>query len=469
MSGHGRIFPRAQYSSSAMNGTPVQPDHQHPPLDQPHSSQNMTTPQRIAVELQFQDILNSISNIRDQLDYWCDRVQQAEAAQAVLEERFKDIKGRTLCQRQNQTARVLYELLSGRLEALEQSLTEVEGNGSAHSESNRNVENESNRSAMKIAAIIKTNSLHPKTTKPGSLNLLPEDYTVLTEEGLFKLLRDIDFGELSHLQLLSKLDNRSIPRDIPISCDITIPNPPSIFYVLRCGPGASYIVNHPACRRSAARRAEELEAHGVRDLRVVRLSYYLKRAKRSEEEERRANKSFALWQKTARPPQYAYDLGQLVLTGIEECQDDLDFIPTRFNLMVDMISPRKPVWLVMRPDFKPSNPGDPDRDQTRKYLTLPSEQHTGDHRNGPGNHTRTEINCCVAARVAKSITELRIVPESFNCSFISKLYDGSEYGMKLLPDADVRVQYVMPSFDEIMQTVGEGCSAVIDSDDEYYN
>ncbi|KAI0434019.1 hypothetical protein F5Y09DRAFT_350106 [Xylaria sp. FL1042] len=458
----GKESTRAKHRPSGMNGTPVQPNQPHPP-------QNMTAARVIVGEtgkLEFEDILNSIANIRDQLDDWGQRVQEVEAAQALLQERFDNFKGREQYQRQNQTARVLYELLVGRLEALEKAANDVQKNDSTHSETTENIENESNNLAMKTATIIKTRELHPITTNPVSLSLAPEDYTVLTEQGLFNLLRDIDFRVRSHLQLLCRLDSHTVPRDIPISCDITIPNPPSIFYVLRGGPGAAYIANHPACRISATRRVEELEAHGMKDLRVLRLSYHLKKENRSKQEEQQANNSLALWKKTARPPQYAYDLGQLILMGIEECQNREDFVPTKFNLVVDMISPRKPVWLIMRPEFYPAKPGDPDGDITRKYLTLPSEHNTGDHRSGPGNYTRTEINCCVAARVSKSITEVRAVPESFDHSFIPKLYDGSEHGMKLLPDADVRVQFVIPSYEEIMQTVGQGRSVIIDSDDE---
>ncbi|KAI1422355.1 hypothetical protein F5Y12DRAFT_799648 [Xylaria sp. FL1777] len=417
----------------------------------------------------FKDIVN----LRDQIEYWSQRVQAAESAQASLEDRLEYLSGRDLkarVQGLHLTAKTVYELLIGRIEALETALKDKQSEGGQHSELVRITQNEANDIAVGVSSVGVTTPVtySPSgTTAHTSFGLVKQPYKpVLTNESLMDLLRSIDFGDNSHLRLLCKLDSRDIPRAYAVSCDITIPDPYEINYVIQSGPGTSYIADHPACRPSILRNVEKLEAHGIQELRVLRLSYSVETEGYTPEEELDATRRLELWKRTARPPRYVYELGELVLAGIDHGQADNDYVPTKFNVVVDMVSPQKPVWLFMRPEFEPVKLGDPDNDQARKYLTLPSEGNNGDHMGDYADHSRIEIGACAAARIAKKIREIDLLEPAVGHSYVLIRYDGSEFGMKMLPDVEVRVQFVIPGYEEIVEGVGEGCSATMNSDNE---
>ncbi|KAI0903553.1 hypothetical protein F4823DRAFT_568570 [Ustulina deusta] len=435
----------------------------YPPREDHHSYRNKRSTFHID-GFENTSSYTSIVNLRNQLNHWTDRVQKVETAQAYLEDRFESLRGRRLrsrSQSRNLNARILYELFVGRIEELEKNLKNMQSKRNQHSEIGQITENEPDDIAKNTADIGMLNS--------ATRGLEIQDHVApWTQDGFIKFLRSIDFRLDSHLQLLCRLDSRDVSRDLSISCNITIPNPPEIDYILRSGPNASYIADHPACRSSRVKDMEELEEHDLKDLRVLRLSYYLKAADRTPNEEQEAERCLAEWKKTARPPRYVYDLGQLVLTGIGEDQENNNpFFPTKFNLVIDMISPQKPVWLFMRPEFEPVEPNKPDMDKTTKYITLPSQYHTGDHSRGLGNRTRTDLSSCVAARIAKKMTDINLTQRRLDYNPLQR-YDGSEYGMKMLPNSDVRVRFVTPGYEEIMEAVGLGCAAAIEGSDEGY-
>ncbi|KAI0480709.1 hypothetical protein GGR56DRAFT_671799 [Xylariaceae sp. FL0804] len=200
---------------------------------------------------------------------------------------------------------------------------------------------------------------------------------VLANGALARVLQTTDFGSLAQLRALKFLDTRAAPRDAVLFCDSASFAMFQVDYMLRGGPSASYIADHPSVSPflpgspssssfsssypdvdgvSAAaaeealggpdevaewvRRTRRLAAAGLAGCRVLELDVRLHEPTAAAaaaadpaaaESER---KVFAWWRARHRPPRYVYDLGQLFLR--RKGQDRFDLLPTKYNLVVDI-------------------------------------------------------------------------------------------------------------------------------------
>ncbi|RYP54615.1 hypothetical protein DL768_000675 [Monosporascus sp. mg162] len=164
----------------------------------------------------------------------------------------------------------------------------------------------------------------------------------LSNKGLKELLQKVDFRNVAHLGALNALDGLTTPRDCVMFCDTQSSALFQVDYILRTGTTATYIRGG---RVSIMHRDKEFSDGGLKGLRVLRvfLTY--------EPENPNDRRKFEEWERKNAPPKYMYDVGQLFVRRCGQGRQEL--FGTQYNLMLDITKPRKPVWLVMRPEYTP--------------------------------------------------------------------------------------------------------------------
>ncbi|RYO87725.1 hypothetical protein DL762_004118 [Monosporascus cannonballus] len=165
----------------------------------------------------------------------------------------------------------------------------------------------------------------------------------LSNKGLKELLQKVDFCNMAHLRALNALDDRATPRDCIMFFDAHSSSPTfQVDYILRTGTTATYI---NGAQHSSKKREKEFSDRGLKGLRVLELSItYV-----AEDPNNRCR--FKEWKKESSPPKYVYDAGQLFVRRRGQGRSEL--FGTQYNLALDITRPRKPVWLVMRPEYSP--------------------------------------------------------------------------------------------------------------------
>lgn len=164
----------------------------------------------------------------------------------------------------------------------------------------------------------------------------------LSNAGLKKLLQKVDFRKVEHLRALNTLDDCSILRDCVLFCNSQGGGPFQIDYILRTGTTSTYIQDPIATTRDQETRFNDRGLGGLR-VHHLNISY----SSEDPNEERR----FKEWKRENAPPKYIYDMGQLFLR--RRGRDRCELYPSQYNLVADITKPRKPVWLVMRPEYIP--------------------------------------------------------------------------------------------------------------------
>ncbi|KAJ8130209.1 hypothetical protein O1611_g3418 [Lasiodiplodia mahajangana] len=135
---------------------------------------------------------------------------------------------------------------------------------------------------------------------------------ILTNQGFMSILKTLDFRTRAGLRALRSIDSRAISRDISIFCDHKTFSNVDVDYVIRCGPTASYIEDHNGCEKQAPDVDMGCD-DDLRGLRLLKLSYHLTDEVRKPEDQERLTRNLEEWKAETRPPQYAYDLGELCL------------------------------------------------------------------------------------------------------------------------------------------------------------
>ncbi|KAI3336831.1 hypothetical protein HD806DRAFT_474932 [Xylariaceae sp. AK1471] len=396
-------------------------------------------------------ILKIQENLRDQVAQWSERTQQLESAHASLEKDVTNLKeGTSQLQPQDQDEK--YESLIRRIEELENTCSDQVAPTAVETHAPEagllSIQSTTDERKGCISSVEARRST-PPTQVSGTLSLRKQDYVatpILTNEGLGKLLRNINFSDLSHLRMLRELDSRKVSRDAPLFCDHVSFPLFEIDYVIRGGPTAAYIADHPSCYVSPNSdvNLDKFKLHDLEGLRVLKLTYHVKMGDRTIKEEQEAKRSITTWKKTVHPPRYIYDLGQLFLhrKGGKE-GNRFELVPTKYNIVVDIISPNKPVWLVMRPEFEPHINRNHGRSGRRDSECPFQDRHGYD------------LECCVTAQLAKKIEDLKISGGSFAHGSYPAFYQASEVVVDTSCDEAVRLQFSIPDLEEMLQIIGK--------------
>ncbi|RYP64260.1 hypothetical protein DL769_006740 [Monosporascus sp. CRB-8-3] len=165
----------------------------------------------------------------------------------------------------------------------------------------------------------------------------------LSNKGLKQLLQKVDFRNMAHLRALNVLDDRATSRDCIMFFDAHCSSSRfQVDYILRTGTTATYINDAPP---SSRKREKEFSDRGLKGLRVLELDIaYVA-------EDLNGKSRFKEWKKENAPPMYIYDVGQLFVR--RRGHDRNELFGTQYNLALDITKSRKPVWLVMRPEYAP--------------------------------------------------------------------------------------------------------------------
>ncbi|TGJ84968.1 hypothetical protein E0Z10_g3774 [Xylaria hypoxylon] len=391
---------------------------------------------QFAYDQALADIVEIQKNFRHQIGYWSERIQQVEQTVASVEMRCESVEPQNLPQQpqnNNQKGEPPHEVLATRTEALEAAQKNKKNNDSYDSGIYKPTVIGSEGIAKGISDI-------SSTTAPDSLGLESQDYTPsLTNDGLIKILKNMDFKNMAHFQLLCVLDSRTFSRKLPISCDIANCISFNVNCIIRSGPWAPSIVGHPACKRSPDGDLRKYKEHDFEKPRVVKLSYHLKGGQGGK-------RTLAEWEKAVCPPRYVYDLGQLCLNHNGEDQGDQSkLIATWFNVVVDIVEPEKPVWLIKRAGFELEEAHHPGSDRTRKRTKQPF-QPSGE----------PDSRSCIAALLAKNLTDLDFTPRPCGPMPYSEFRDALEQAMTMWWGTEVGMEFSIPGFEELMEIHEEG-------------
>ncbi|RYP43261.1 hypothetical protein DL770_011774 [Monosporascus sp. CRB-9-2] len=215
----------------------------------------------------------------------------------------------------------------------------------------------------------------------------------LSNEGLKELLLKVDFRNVVHLGALSALDDRTTPRDCVMFCDTQSFALFQVDYILRTGTTATYIGGGQV---SITQRDKVFSDRGLKRLRVLRvvLTY--------EPENPNDRRKFEEWKRKNASPKYVYDVGQLFVRRRGQGRQEL--FGTQYNLTLDITKPRKPVWLVMRPEYTP--------------VFIKKQTHS----EKPFSKSDGGLNGVVIAKLANSLAEL---------DFCRTPFDGKSHAMFL--------------------------------------
>ncbi|KAI1122688.1 hypothetical protein F5Y10DRAFT_253451 [Nemania abortiva] len=151
-----------------------------------------------------------------------------------------------------------------------------------------------------------------------------------------------------------------------------------------------------------------------------------------------------------RAPQYVYELGPLLLHRQFEASKGRRSIHniawTRFNVVIDILSPTKSLWLIMRPEFSPRAYSHPLTGQENIDSKIPFAN----------DDPSCDLYSYSSARLMKSIDDLRPYL-SFDQSSYPAFRQGLEevFGSTFGEDG-IQIQFTVPDHDEIMrEIVGE--------------
>lgn len=112
-------------------------------------------------------------------------------------------------------------------------------------------------------------------------------------------------------------------------------------YILRAGVTATYI--RCADSETDNERRMKLRERGLAGLKILEL-------KVPAPEIRDDKRKFKEWKANTEPPKYIYDVGQLFLH--RHGRDRHELFQTQFNVVIDVSKARKPVWLLLRPEYE---------------------------------------------------------------------------------------------------------------------
>ena len=299
-------------------------------------------------------------NIREQVTDWSLRVQQNEASLAALVTHIGDFSAATWREHTSQAVVGEVAPLLERIEKLEHR-HESRDHASTESDSVRSdpksvpkaptsgptTYQESTTAGIKISGSVRAGTQLEALSDVGfPMQDALWGPPTLTNKGLEKFLKNIDFRDATHLKALDCMDGQATSRDCVMFCDCQASTVLEVDYVLRTGPTVTYI----RCDDldTEKRRTKKLRKRGLEALRIRELSIS---APDSSDDRRR----FKEWKIQTKPPKYVYDIGQLFIRRRGRDRYDrgrYELIGTNFNMVIDVTKSRKPVWLLMCPEHE---------------------------------------------------------------------------------------------------------------------
>ncbi|RYO95671.1 hypothetical protein DL765_011171 [Monosporascus sp. GIB2] len=353
-----------------------------PPLDSIQEPQAKTKGNAESVK----EIRVIVENLRDQVSDWTLRAQQTETSVAALLAKIGD---GTIWKEDILALFANNSPLHGEIARLSKRVEHLENNytGCNGSHSGISTTRDPSKAALKTSTYRPDNtSTHPSTveatlrnisSKPHKMKVFSEAVVTrpaksasperagflldvlsgtgislekgcwrtqdLSNKGLKELLQKVDFCNMAHLRALHALDDRATPRDCIMFFDAHSSSPTfKVDYILRTGTTATYIND---AQPSSKKREKDFSDRGLKGLRVLELSITY------AAEDPNNKRMFKEWKKENSPPKYVYDAGQLFVRRHGQGRSEL--FGTQYNLALDITRPRKPVWLVMRPEYAP--------------------------------------------------------------------------------------------------------------------
>ncbi|KAK8022558.1 hypothetical protein PG993_013325 [Apiospora rasikravindrae] len=193
--------------------------------------------------------------------------------------------------------------------------------------------------------------LVPANFTPEAVPLLSRDqfvpYQVLTNKGYHTLLQRIKFNDVNHLVQLIKLDNVKIARKCIMFTDSKFPLY-RIDYVLHAGYGVRQMgYGAGIARHGGHDKANLLRNVDLSQLRLMKMKID-SRVMLQEDLIR-----YTEWERRWKPPAYVYDLGELHLRKLSSRGTmPITGLLTPFNLLLEVSSTNRRVWIVMAPQYE---------------------------------------------------------------------------------------------------------------------
>ncbi|KAK7937770.1 uncharacterized protein PG986_014638 [Apiospora aurea] len=188
--------------------------------------------------------------------------------------------------------------------------------------------------------------LVPANFVPAAVPLLSKEqflpYQVLTNKGYHTLLQRVQFNDVNHLVQLVKLDNTKIARKCIISPLYKLD------YVLHTGYGVRQMGQRGASARPGGHeQANLLRSVDLSQLRILKMKIDA-RVMLQEDLVR-----YTEWERRWKPPAYVYDLGELHLRKLSSRgAGPISGLLTPFNLLLEVSSTNRRVWIVMGPQYE---------------------------------------------------------------------------------------------------------------------
>ncbi|KAI1265223.1 hypothetical protein F5Y18DRAFT_427345 [Xylariaceae sp. FL1019] len=309
----------------------------------------------------------------------------------------------------------------------------------------------------------------PETVKkaPATLRLSQQDFTpcpMLTNQGLGKLILNMNVfrhgsppNPVRSLQLTMRMDQdiKAYSRDIPLFCDTLNFALFDVDYVIRGGRTAAYIGDHPDYTANTGKSNDDgMNVEDLHGLRILEMSYeeVAELGGRDEESvkaEQLESRGSALkaWQETNSPPRFVYDLGQLFLhrRGSHVKDHRIDLWSTRYNVVIDLASSRKPVWLVLRPEFEPLPSHSKYRTATHQKSELPFP-----------SRPDWKLGGAAMAQLAKGFADLKYDRDSFVRSSGASFFIASELVHGTQSGETIRLKFKTPDLGQMTEAVAQG-------------
>ena len=429
--------------------------------DQPRDNVNQDLSQ---IKKSMEDNQHAVVNIRDQVVDWSLRVQENEASISKALASIGDLSGQTWKEQMHQVAANEIIPLIRRIEKLE-----------SHQESRIRPSVESSSVSSTSKPEIKASTPGPTTCQSRTENKIPElsvdaknqvpqdpsttanakiseseragvQLDVLSNigvslestywrppafsnKGLERLLRQTDFRNTTHLKALKRLDAPETSRDCIMFSDCQFSAIYQVDYILRTGPTPTYL----RCEQVETDngRKVKLRNRGLTGLKILELKIP---APEGREDRRR----FKEWKTSKAPPKYIYDLGQLFLCRHGKGRHEL--IGTKFNVVLDIAKPRKPVWLLLRPE----------------YESIELKKHRDKDSQAPFPSREQGLNGVAVAKLAESIESLDFCHDALESASASKFPAADNIVASTFLKGRTALKFFTPDIDQVEARVMAG-------------
>ncbi|KAK6189612.1 hypothetical protein LQW54_013081 [Pestalotiopsis sp. IQ-011] len=183
------------------------------------------------------------------------------------------------------------------------------------------------------------NAIQELGIEPGEFTQVPK----LSKAGFEQILKTFDFANLERLESLATVDGIGQSRRNVMFCDISHPTMHND-YVVQVGEAAYSIMDDAP--RVKWQHIPSIKDHDLSRLRIFQLCYD------TEALTAKQITSWKDWKNEHQPPEYVYEIGALSLRSKYHRKMKDRVYDTDFSIVVDVVRPSRPVWMILRPGWK---------------------------------------------------------------------------------------------------------------------